>query len=108
MKLERDVKERMKEIFDAARIWWFMYVPIGYGKSGIPDFITCVPVKITQDMVGKTYGFFFAPEAKFDSNEPSDLQATQMKLIKNASGATCIINRDNVEQLPEIIKKLCG
>lgn len=108
MKVERDVKDRMKEIFDKMKIWWFMYIPVGYGKSGIPDFICCVPVKITPDMVGKTYGFFFAPEAKFDSNEPSDLQGVQMHQIKQAKGATCIINKDNVEKLPQIIKELCS
>lgn len=101
MRLEADVKKRMKEIFGSIGAWWFMYVPVGYGKSGIPDFIACVPVTITPDMVGKTYGFFFAPEAKFDSDRPSPMQAVQMGQIKDSHGVTFIVNRDNVEQMHE-------
>ena len=35
-------------------------------KSGVPDILACVPIKITQDMVGETIGVFVAPEVKRD------------------------------------------
>lgn len=41
-----------------------MVVPGGFGKNGIPDHMACVPVIITPDMVGKSYGMFVAVEAK--------------------------------------------
>jgi hypothetical protein len=98
-KKERDVKERMKEIFKKMRAWWFMYVPVGYGKSGVPDFIACVPVVITEDMVGQTYGIFFAPEAKFGKEQPTDMQNIQMGQIRDAGGITFVVNEQNVEDM---------
>lgn len=105
MRIEADVKARMKQIFDANGVWWFMYVPTGYGVAGIPDFITCVPTTITPDMVGKTYGLFYAPEAKFGNNKPSALQSAQMRGIRAAHGVSVVINEKNVEDTINEFKK---
>lgn len=99
MRIERDVKDTIKELFDGLRAWWFMYVPVGYGKSGVPDFIACVPVEITEDMVGKTFGMFVAPEAKFGTDKPSEMQAVQMRKIREAGGISFIVNEENVTSL---------
>lgn len=99
MKIERDVKEQMKLVFKQMKAWWFMYVPVGYGKSGVPDFIACVPVTITPDMVGKTYGFFFAPEAKFGREKPSEMQKVQMSLIAEAKGVSFVVNEKTVAEM---------
>ena len=58
-----------------------MPVQTGYGKTGVPDHLYCVPVTITPDMVGKTYGMFIAIEAKRFGKKPSPTQYQQIGLL---------------------------
>lgn len=58
------VKAEAKKFFREQGIFYFMVVPGGYGRQGLPDFITCIPVTITANMVGKTLGVFGGFEAK--------------------------------------------
>lgn len=37
--------------------------------AGTPDLIACMPVKITKDMVGETFGLFCGIEVKRDEKE---------------------------------------
>lgn len=96
MKIERDVKNRIKEILDNMGVWWFMYVPVGYGKSGIPDFLCCFD------------GHFVAIEAKFGKEVPTPLQETQMKDMRAARAVTLVINEKNVEELASLIRLSCS
>lgn len=96
MKLERDVKDRIKEILNAMGVWWFMYVPVGYGKSGIPDFLCCYQ------------GHFVSIEAKFGGEKPTPLQESQMKVMRAAGAVTLVINEKNVEDLPKLIVEACS
>lgn len=61
---EGKVKQAVKKYFKEQHIFYFMVVPGGYGRQGLPDFITCIPVTITANMVGKTLGVFGGFEAK--------------------------------------------
>lgn len=96
MRIEADVKKRIKELLDAMGVWWFMYVPVGYGKSGIPDFLCCYD------------GHFIAIEAKFGNEKPTLLQERQMKVMRDAGGVTLVINEKNVEDLPKLIAQACS
>lgn len=61
---ENDVKKLVKKVFDDALAWSFAPIQTGMGAHGIPDRVGCVPVTITQDMIGQTFGLFVAVEAK--------------------------------------------
>jgi len=60
---------------------------IAANRGGIPDILACVPVKITQDMVGQTRGLFVAIEVKKKENErPKDLQRFNLFSIADSLG----------------------
>lgn len=86
-KSEKDVKARVKVLLNEAGAWWFMYVPVGYGKSGVPDFTGCLR------------GRFFAIETKFGANIVTPLQHYQLLQIVEAGGRAVVINETNVESL---------
>lgn len=119
---EPSVKKGIATWLKAMRAWFFMPVQTGMGVGGIHDFISCVPVVITQEMVGKRLGLFVSVEAKeggmvaklrslhargrtahahlakdgvFISNRP--LQSWQADEIHEASGKAFIA--DDAEQL---------
>lgn len=86
VKPEKDVKGQIKKLLDELKAWHFMPVPTGYGKKGVPDHVACVPMKITQDMVGDTIGVFVGIEAKQLGKEMSAAQVIQADGIQDASG----------------------
>lgn len=61
---ENDVKKLVKKVFDDAGAWSYAPIQTGMGAHGIPDRVGCVPVTITPEMVGQTFGLFVAVEAK--------------------------------------------
>ena len=62
---ENDVKKKVVlPWFKIRNAWSFAPVQTGLGTAGIPDRVGCVPVRITQDMVGQTFGLFVAVECK--------------------------------------------
>ena len=61
---ENDVKALVKDWFDARNAWHYAPIQNGLGVHGIPDRVGCLPVKVTQEMVGKWVGLFVAVEAK--------------------------------------------
>lgn len=96
MRNERDVKENIKTVLKAIGAWWFMYVPSGFGASGIPDFICCYK------------GVFFTIEAKYGANKPTALQNAQMDKIADAGGAVFVIDEHNVHDLSIMVTKTCS
>ena len=89
---DKTKKAVIKTIFD---LWpdafHLMVVPGGFGKNGIPDHLACVPVEITAEMVGKTYGMFLAVEAKTPVGSFKKIQAVRISEIIKAKGAGYII-----------------
>lgn len=86
--LEKKVKEAINKLVKKIwpRHWRFMPVQTGLGKSGVPDHIFCVPVVITQEMVGKTYGMFIGEEAKRFGKRPTPSQYDNLAEICGAGG----------------------
>ena len=69
-------------------------------KNGVSDVISCVPVVITDDMVGKTLGLFVASEVKTKEGEPSPLQKYNIKKIRECGGIAGIVRSvDDVKSL---------
>lgn len=103
---EGKVKKRISSILAANGVWFFLPVSSGYGKHGIPDYISCVPTVITQDMVGKTVGLFVGIEAKAGDKKPTPLQINQMNNIKKAHGLAIVVNESRIDALKKLILKL--
>lgn len=87
---EAEVKQRVKKLLDEAGAYWYMVVPTGYGRRGVPDFLVCHK------------GRFLAVETKRGSiSDPSPHQAREMKSIGAAGGHALLINADNLNELEE-------
>lgn len=92
---EKTVKEHVKEMLEAAGVWYCMPATGGYGKSGNFDFIICVD------------GAFLGVETKRDDKEmPMQLQ-TDNANNAYASGATVLlIHKDNLHLLARALREL--
>jgi hypothetical protein len=86
---ERGVKARVKTILNSygPRVWYYMPVPGGYGRSGVPDFVGCANKR------------FFSIETKFGGNQPTLHQSQELAAIKVAGGLAFVIDETNVEGL---------
>lgn len=86
-------KKVIAPMLEDLNAWFFMPVSNGMGKHGIPDFIACVPQRITADMVGQTIGRFVGIEAKAPDRKRnvSDHQTKQLTAIRNAHGIAAVV-----------------
>lgn len=91
-KTENDVKALVKRWFDEHGAWHYAPIQNGMGVHGIPDRIGCVPIVVTEAMVGKRIGMFVAVECKAPHriNEKdggmSKHQANNIRAIDEAGG----------------------
>ena len=83
-RVKENIKKWMKKVFPTA--FGYMPVPTGYGEKGIPDHVYCIPVTVTEDMVGETFGLFVGIEAKTARGKVSPAQATKALEIREAHG----------------------
>lgn len=97
-KVKREVKKRLRK--DA---WYYMPVQNGMGRSGIPDFIGCVPTVITQEMVGQTVGVFFAIETKAPGKlgNTTSNQDRELSNIHAAGGIATVL--DDPAMTPKVL-----
>lgn len=94
--VKKDLSKKLKAVSTVAgKLWYYMPVQSAFGVHGIPDYILCVPTKITQEMVGGTIGRFAALETKSECGVLSDHQAIQRANILRATGEYHIV--DNLE-----------
>lgn len=107
---ENDVKELVKKALKARGAWSYAPVQNGLGEHGIPDRIACVPLKITQEMVGATLGLFVGIEAKKPGRRGQKLagctgaQVDQLRGIAAAKGVALLVDgEDDVEILTKAI-----
>lgn len=99
---EGRVKAAVKRVLKALGAWYFMPVQTGRGVGGVPDFVVCVPVTVTPDMVGRTIGLFVGVETKAPGRRAnvSDSQRLQIDAIGRAGGLAVVI--DDAAQLRDI------
>ena len=98
---EGKVKDGIKKAFKALGCWYYCPVQNGMGVVGIPDFIACAPVKITPEMVGKTFGLFMGVEAKAPGKEKNTTpnQVRRLTEISEAKGLAIVTsNADDIKQ----------
>jgi len=88
-KVKNSIKKSVLDRFPGT--WMYMPVQTGYGQHGIPDFVCCVPVVISQEMVGKRIGAFVGIEAKTETGKLSKMQSYQINAIADASGVAVVI-----------------
>lgn len=81
------VKEEVKKILDANKIWYFMPMAGRFGKKGIPDFVCCAN------------GKFLAIETKANGNTVKDAQAGIHQKIRNAGGRVCVTDEHGLASL---------
>lgn len=97
---EHKVKAKVKKWYEAWSAWSFAPVSNGMGVMGIPDRIGCLPVVVTQQMVGKRIGLFVAVEAKAPGRRGekdcglSKNQVFQIANIDKAAGIVSVCDDD--------------
>lgn len=97
---EGKVKKMVDKYLAKATAWFFKPVSNGLGKHGIPDYICCVPVTVTQDMVGKKVGVFTAIEVKAvgrrreENRGASALQVIVMDDITDRGGFAGVVDSE--------------
>ena len=91
---EGKVKDKVKKLLKERGAYYVMVVPTGYGSGvGIPDFVACVPVKITEAMVGQTLGIFTGIETKAPGKIKNTTvnQKKHLQGISEASGMAVVV-----------------
>jgi hypothetical protein len=81
-------KKAIRENLDLHKVWYMIATMSGYGASGVPDIVACVPKIITPAMVGLRVGMFATSEVKRPSKEPTPIQWRRMAEIEAAGGKT--------------------
>jgi Holliday junction resolvase len=93
---EKKVKDKVVGILKAEGAYYFFPATGGYGRSGVPDIVACVD------------GLFLAIECKAGKGKLSALQAREIQRIRHADGVAVVVNEENWDMLPELIRKLKG
>ena len=89
---EAKVKAKVVKILKAHGVYYFYPVTGGFGRSGIPDVICCAN------------GYFVAIECKAGKNKPTPLQEAEMQKIRDAGGATLVVNETNIDDVELLIR----
>lgn len=111
---ENDVKKLVKKVFDDAGAWSYAPIQTGMGAHGIPDRVGCVPVTITPEMVGQTFGLFVAVEAKRPGRRgeknagATGQQVEQLQGILDAKGIAALVDgKEDTEWLSFMLTLAC-
>lgn len=107
---EGKVKAKVRDSLKTAQAWSFAPISMGpLGRHGIPDIIACVPVTVTEEMVGKTLGVFVAVETKAPGKlkNTTPNQRKELKQIAEAKGVAVVT--DEAQTVVDAIDSLrCG
>ena len=81
--IQRDIQKFWRKLGG----WVFKVHGNEFMPAGIPDLVGCVPMKITQEMVGHVIGVFVGLEAKRDKIEDASIvQLQTIEEIRKAKG----------------------
>ena len=83
-KTKKAVKAALLEL--SPIVYQFMPSAAFGGRKGVPDHIACLPVEITQEMVGQTFGAFIGVESKTLTGKLHGLQPLNIAQIIAAGG----------------------
>ena len=96
---EGRVKQGVKDVLKSRGIWHFMPQNFGMGKSGVPDFICCLP-----QFNGKMLGI--ETKAPGKRNNTTALQDLTINAIRKARGWAIVI--DDPSALEEFLDAHCS
>lgn len=105
---EGKVKAQVRQVLQKNGAWWYFPVQNGFGVVGVPDIIACMPMEVTQDMVGKTIGVFVAVETKAPGKirNTTPNQRRNLTSIHKACGTAMVADGpDVVASGLEVLKK---
>lgn len=90
---ERAVKRAIDKVLKEHKIYTIMYVPVGFGKAGIPDYILNVR------------GRFVGLEAKknAEENPPTPLQMKNLMEIRSGGGVAIVVDETNVGDFEQFL-----
>lgn len=105
MPLESTVQRAIQKFWRTVMKGWVFKVHGNeFTGSGIPDLVGCLPITITEDMVGLRVGIFVALEVKRDNNEEASIiQLQTIEEIKAACGYSEVVH--SVEEAKEHLRK---
>lgn len=92
---EKAVKDKVVAILKEEGVYYFFPATHGYGRSGVPDIICCVPS-----------GKFLAIECKAGKNKPTALQVREIERIRKAGGIAVVANEENWDMVREFVRHL--
>lgn len=92
---EQKVKKRVTAILDELGVYHFFPATHGYGRSGVPDIVGCIPG-----------GLFLAIECKAGKNKPTALQVREIEAIRKRNGCALVVNEENTDMLRAFLQRL--
>lgn len=91
---EKKVKDKVVAVLKQEGAYYFFPATHGFGRSGVPDVVACVN------------GHFLAVECKAGKNKPTALQIREIENIRHAGGVAVVVNEENWDMLPELVRKI--
>ncbi len=91
---EGKVKDRVVGILKEEGVYYFFPATHGYGRSGVPDIVTCVS------------GHFLGIECKAGTNKPTALQVRELEGIRKSGGVAIVVNEENWDMVRDLVRKL--
>jgi len=88
---EGKVKNQVKKILEAHKVYHFSPPGMGLGRAGIPDIIACFN------------GRFIGIECKAGKGQLTTLQSRELGRIDLAGGKTFVIRETNINEIVEFI-----
>jgi len=79
-------KDDIDKYLDSIGCWHFRTFTGGFGSSGKPDIVTCMPTIISPEWVGRRMGLFAGIEVKREGKVPTVLQERRLREILQAGG----------------------
>ena len=91
---EKRVKDKVVAVLKAAGVYYFFPATHGFGRSGVPDIVCCVN------------SYFLGIECKAGKNKPTELQVRELEAIRRANGVAVVVNEENWDMLPDLLRKM--